>query len=189
MLLLDKVVAATGTTRADVLRVLNHGGTTRADWDIAHAIEDITGRSAYELMRTAGHDEFVAELWADARAETDQAPAPTNPHAEHDPQVVIYGENTAPDAPQTVLPDHPHDEDTVPTREEQAQAAHADLAHVLDDDQVAARLATKWASRISAVHQAAKQQVQQLLLSHTDPRIRRRAAYRARRARRIALAA
>ncbi|WP_116247736.1 hypothetical protein [Nocardiopsis sp. FIRDI 009] len=108
MSLIAQVVAATGATRADVIRVATRGGTTARDWDIAHAIEAITGRSAYELMLTAGRDQMIAEIWGDSGAPA-QAPTQTNPRAEYDPTVKIYDEPTAPDAPNTVLPDHPND--------------------------------------------------------------------------------
>ncbi|WP_053619095.1 hypothetical protein [Nocardiopsis sp. NRRL B-16309] len=117
--------------------------------------------------------------------------ASTNPNAIYDPEVTVYSEDTAPDSPNRIAPHHPREtaEDAGPTREEQAATAHADLAHLLDDNRLAARLAKKWASRISAVHQAARREVQRLLLSHSDPRIARRTAYRARQARRMALTA
>ncbi|MCY9787953.1 hypothetical protein KIK06_29155 [Nocardiopsis sp. EMB25] len=145
-----QVMEATGATRADVVRVATHGGTTRADWDIAHAIEAITGRSAYELMRTAGYREAVAEIWSGSRAEA-ETPAPTNPRAEYDPEVVVYGENTAPDDLNRIAPHHPHDDDQ--DQEDDLQAAaelaahvHADLAEVLADPDAAARLTAAWST-------------------------------------------
>lgn len=144
-----QVMEATGASRADVIRVITHGGDTRADWEIAYAIERATGRSAHELMRTAGYREFVADLWADSREEP-SAPAPTNPHAVHDPEVRIYPEDTAPDGPNGIAPHHPH-EDPEPEPADDREAAealaaevHADLAEVLDDTIAAARLTAAW---------------------------------------------
>ena len=97
-----QVMRRTGASRADIVRVAAHGGITAADWGIAHAIEQITGRPAADIMW--GHPgDFDAP-----------AVESTNPHAVHDPQVRIYDEPTAPDAPQTALPDHPHETDDTP---------------------------------------------------------------------------
>ena len=67
MSLVSKVAAVTGASTADVLRVAREGGTTAEDWAIAHAIEAVGGRPAYELMLTAGRDQMIAEIWADSR--------------------------------------------------------------------------------------------------------------------------
>ena len=80
MSLIAEVAQVAQVTRADVRRVLSHGGTTRADWAIAHAIEQVTGRSAYELMLTAGRDQMIDEIWGDTGTPAD-APAPTKPPA------------------------------------------------------------------------------------------------------------
>lgn len=108
---LAKVVEITGATTADVVRVASEGGTSTRDWDIAHAIETVNGRPAAETM------------WAGAAREARHTPAttPTNPAAKHDRTVRIYEEPTAPDAPQTVLPDHPH-EDPEPEEAERSEA-------------------------------------------------------------------
>ena len=62
MSLVSQVAEVAGATTADVHRVLSHGGRTQDDWAIAHAIQTITGRSAYELMLTAGRDQMIAEI-------------------------------------------------------------------------------------------------------------------------------
>jgi hypothetical protein len=104
-----QVAMEAGVTRADVIRVLTQGGTTEADWHIARTIERLGGRRASDLVFTAGRDHRIATIWGDS-GETPQDPAPTNLKAVHDPQVRVYGEPTAPDAPPTVLPDHPSEE-------------------------------------------------------------------------------
>ncbi|WP_174546546.1 hypothetical protein [Nocardiopsis dassonvillei] len=104
-----QVATEAGVTRADVIRVLTQGGTTEADWHIARTIERLGGRRASELVLLAGRDHRIATIWGDS-GETPQAPTPTNPQAKHDPEVRVYGEPTAPDAPPTVLPDHPSEE-------------------------------------------------------------------------------
>ncbi|OLT26572.1 hypothetical protein BJF83_20630 [Nocardiopsis sp. CNR-923] len=114
MSVITEVMKRTGATRADIIRVATRGGDTRADWRIAHAIEAAGGKKAAELMLTAGRDQMIAQIWGDAGAPT---PTPTNPLAKHDPTVRIYDEPTAPDAPNTVLADHPHEVDDEPVDE------------------------------------------------------------------------
>lgn len=109
MSLIAEVAQVAGTSTADVIRVATHGGTTADDWAIAHAVQAVTGRSAYDLMLTAGREAEVARIWADSGTPA-EAPAPTNSEATHDPQVLIYDEDTSPDAAPTVLPDRPHAE-------------------------------------------------------------------------------
>lgn len=107
---LAQVAEIAGVSTADVVRVATRGGTTAADWDIAHAIEAAGGRPAADTM------------WGPTHVPgTDTAPAPANPKAKHDRTVRIYEEPTAPDAPQTVLPDHPH-EDPEPEEAERSEA-------------------------------------------------------------------
>ncbi|MFD3685422.1 hypothetical protein ACFWTE_11455 [Nocardiopsis sp. NPDC058631] len=103
-----QVATEAGTTRAAVIRVLTHGGTTETDWHIARTIERLGGRRASELVFMAGRDQMIAQVWGDS-GETAQTPAPTNPKAAHDPDMRIYPEATAPDAPATVAPHHPND--------------------------------------------------------------------------------
>lgn len=107
MSMIALVMSSINATRADVVRVLNHGGSTEADWAIAHAIEAVTGRSAYELMMLAGRDAEVAEIWADSRAEADPV-APTNPRAVYDPEITVYPEHTSPEEDREVIAHHPH---------------------------------------------------------------------------------
>lgn len=116
MSLLLKVAEAVQVSTAEVLRVANGDGETDSDWVIAHAIEAAGGRSAYELMFTAGREQMIAEIWGDSGAPA-EVPAPTNPRAVHDPEVVIYAENTSPDAAPTALPDHPNETDDEPVDE------------------------------------------------------------------------
>ncbi|MGW9351742.1 hypothetical protein [Nocardiopsis flavescens] len=190
MPMIAEIAQVARVTRADVIRVIRGGGTTEADWAIAHAIEAVGGRSAYELMRTAGRDQVVAEIWGDAAGAPAQAPAPTNDLAVYDPEITVYSEDTAPDSPNQVSPHHPHDggeADPLEARADQAATVHADLVDLTEDTTTAERVSRRWASPVDAVHQAARRTVQQLLLAH--PRTRRRAAHRARQARRLALAA
>lgn len=141
---ITEVAQAAGVTRADVIRLLTQGGTTETDWRIAHAIEAAGGRSAYELMMLAGRDAEIARIWADSGTPA-ETPAPTNPHAVHDPQVHVYDEPTAPDAPQTALPDHSHSDEPESTNdseaaEDLAASVHADLAAYARSRHVAARI-------------------------------------------------
>ncbi|CAL9622890.1 hypothetical protein SUDANB121_05889 (plasmid) [Nocardiopsis dassonvillei] len=189
MSIIAKVAEATGATHTEILRVATQGGTTAEDWRIAHAIEAAGGRSAYELMLTAGRDERIAEVWGDAGAPA-ETPTQINPNATYDPEITVYSEDTAPDSPNRISPHHPHDQgedDELAARADQAATVHADLVDLTDEVDTAEQVYRKWASRIDAVHQAARRTVQQLLLSH--PRTRRRAVHRARQARRLALAA
>src|SRR5690625_2554522 len=102
MSLIAQVMQVAQTTRADVIRVLSHGGTTAQDWAIAHAIQTVTGRSAAETM------------WAGRARQADPEQATqTNPRAIHDPEVTIYPENTSPEDSNRIHPHHPGDtEDT-----------------------------------------------------------------------------
>jgi hypothetical protein len=77
MSVITEVMKRTGATRADIVRVATHGGTTTADWDIATAIADITRRPADQIM------------WGHSGASL----APSNPEAEYDPTVTIYTED------------------------------------------------------------------------------------------------
>lgn len=190
MSLIAKIAEAVGVTHAEVVRVARDGGgTTEADWRIAHAIEAAGGRSAYELMLTAGRDQMIAEIWGDSGAPA-ETPAQTNDLAVYDSEITVYSEDTAPDGPNRISPHHPHDDgeaDPVQARADQAATVHADLVDLTDEVDTAEQVYRRWGSPIDAVHQAARRTVQALLLSH--PRTRRRAAYRARQARRLALAA
>ncbi|SHK92784.1 hypothetical protein SAMN05421803_14325 [Nocardiopsis flavescens] len=177
MSVITEVMKRTGASRTEILRVATRGGTTQADWAIAHTIERLGGRRAADLM------------WGPERIPT-QTPTATNPHAEHDPEITVYSEDTAPDSPNRIAPHHPHDggeAGPLEARADQASTVHADLVDLTEDTTTAGRVSRRWASPIDAVHQAARRTVQQLLLAH--PRTRRRAAHRARQARRLALAA
>lgn len=129
-----QVAAEAGATRADVVRVLTEGGTTDADWAIARTIERLGGRKASELVLLAGRDRMIAQVWGDS-GEAPTPVAPTNPRAVHDPEVRIYPEATAPDAPNTVLPNHPHttdtDEDEVDGQVEATDPGRAAWNHLL----------------------------------------------------------
>ncbi|QUX26369.1 MULTISPECIES: hypothetical protein [Nocardiopsis] len=136
MLSIAEVVEATGAPRADVIRVIRGGGTTQADWHIACAIERLGGRRAADLM------------WGPERIPT-ETPTPTNPDAKRIAGVRIYEEPTAPDAPQTALPDYPVREEPLTGREaaeELAASVQADLGEVLEDDDAAARLTAAWST-------------------------------------------
>jgi hypothetical protein len=151
---IDQVAQTAEVTRADVIRVLTQGGTTEADWHIAHTVERLGGRRAGDLMLTSWRAEqkrLKRALWQETRPEdvdflrekaadagitdiepllpavmetSDEQVRPTNPRAVHDPEVTVYAEPTAPDAPPTVLPDHPSEEpedDTPAARRERHQ--------------------------------------------------------------------
>lgn len=134
--MIAEVAEAAQVTRADVIRVIRGGGTTQADWRIARTIEQLGGRRAADLM------------WGPEHTPT-ETPTATNPLAVHDPEVRIYDEPTAPDAPNTVLPDHPRTEEP-PTDQEAAEelaaSVQADLGEVLDDHDAAARLTAAWST-------------------------------------------
>ena len=142
---LVQVAEIAGTTRADVVRVATHGGTSASDWAIAHAIQQVTGRDAAETM------------WAGRARQTEpETPAQTNPRAAHDPEVRIYPENTSPEDSNRIAPHHPgdheHDEDTSDTEDDAervaaqtlADSVFADLAEVLDNPRAAHRLTRAW---------------------------------------------
>lgn len=147
MSVITEVMERTGATRADIVRVATYGGTTTADWAIAHAIQTITGRSAYELMLTAGRDQMIAEIWGDTGTPA-EAPAPTNPKAEYDETVTVYSEDTSPESPNQVTPDRLSDTTEAPTEDEQlrtrAWAAVANITHATKDaiDRMVARWKT-----------------------------------------------
>lgn len=113
------VMEAAGATRAAVVRVLTQGVTTETDWRIAHTIERLGGRRATELVLMAGRDREIAKLWGDCT--TAEAPVPTNPRAEYDETVRVYPEATAPDAPTTVAPHYPGDDDDQGAQDPQAR--------------------------------------------------------------------
>lgn len=176
---LVQVAEIAGTTTTDVIRVLSHGGTTQTDWAIAHAIEQVTGRSAADTM------------WAGrARRANPAQTTQTNPRAIHDPEVRIYAENTSPEATPTVLPDHPstHVDDTVEDvedtegAEEQAErvaaqnlaeAVFADLAEVLDNPGAAHRLTRAWTTPAEG-----RQLLTQVLEIHANTHLRTEIAVR-----------
>lgn len=125
-----QIAEAAQATRADVIRVATHGGTTQQDWDIAYAIEAAGGRRATDLMFTAGREQEIAAIWADSRDDQTET-APANPHAVYDEVVTVYPENTSPDETREVIPHHPGDTTEAPTEEETLQiqvwAAVADI--------------------------------------------------------------
>ncbi|MFE1400350.1 hypothetical protein ACFW53_20655 [Nocardiopsis dassonvillei] len=101
---------------------------------------------------------------------------PTNPHAIHDPQVRVYDEPTAPDAPPTVLPDHPH-EDTPSEDEVQAHTEGTvawreltiwpGIARITGSRERTDRLMARWATT-RAIHRG----VRNLLRATRRPRLR-----------------
>src|SRR5699024_3370653 len=135
---------ATGANRADIFRVATRGGVTEADWAIAHAIEQVTGRSAAETM------------WAGrARQANPEQATQTNPNAVHDPTVTIYPENTSPEDSNRTAPHHPGDTDDTEDVEDDDQAERvaaqnlacrvfSDRADVLDNPGAAHRLSRAW---------------------------------------------
>lgn len=183
MSLIAQVMQVAQATRADVIRVLSHGGTTAQDWAIAHAIQTVTGRSAAETM------------WAGrARQANPEQATQTNPNAVHDPTVTIYPENTSPEDSNRIAPHHPSNhedvEDTEDVDDEQAERVAAqnladqvfsDLAEVTDSI-TTAHLATGWHTRSET-----RRAVRAVLLTH--PATARRARYRARLQHHLATAA
>ena len=183
MSLIAQVMQVAQTTRADVIRVLSHGGTTAQDWAIAHAIHTVTGRSAAETM------------WAGRARQADPEQATqTNPNAVHDPEVRIYAENTSPEDSNRIAPHHPGDtEDTENVEDvddDQAERVAAqnladqvfsDLAEVTNSI-TTAHLATGWHTPAET-----RRAVRAVLLTH--PATARRARYRARLQHHLATAA
>ena len=165
----SRVAEVAGVTTADVHRVLSHGGHTQADWAIAHAIQTITGRSAYELMYTAGRDADIAQIWADTGTPV-QAPAPSNPRAEYVEDVTVYAEDTSPESPNRVAPDHLSDTTEAPTEDEQlrtqAWAAIAAITHA--PREVIDRMVARWTTTTAIYTGLAN-----VLRSSRHPRARR----------------
>lgn len=162
MSLLSKVAALAGAAAADVVRVATHGGTTAADWDIARAIEQVTGRSAAETM------------WAGSSREARQSPdpdtGPANPHAVYDPQATVYAEDT-----QGQVTDTPEQDDADDAVAVEALAAqvYSDLDDLLrTTERSTARLVRSWTTPAQA-----QRDLRQVLLTH--PRTRSRARHRA----------
>lgn len=169
MSLISKVAAATGVTRADVVRVATRGGTTQQDWDIAYAIEAAGGRRATDLMFAAGREQEIARIWADSRDDQTET-APANENAVYDELVTVYPENTSPDETREVIPHHPGDTTEAPTKEETLQvqtwAAVADITggNCAEVD----RLVADWTS-IGAIRIG----ITRLLAASGHPRARR----------------
>jgi hypothetical protein len=183
MSLIAQVMQVAQTTRADVIRVLSHGGTTAQDWAIAHAIQTVTGRSAAETM------------WAGrARQANPEQATQTNPRAVHDPTVTIYPENTSPEDSNRIAPHHPsnHEDDTVEDTEDtedtedvdddQAERVAAqnladqlfsDLAEVLDNPGAAHRLTRAWTTPAEG-----RQILTQVLEIHANTHLRTEIAVR-----------
>ncbi|MGW8438843.1 hypothetical protein ACWGKS_27155 [Nocardiopsis sp. NPDC055879] len=169
MSLLSQVVAATGATRADVARVATQGGHTQDDWAIAHAIQTITGRSAYELMYTAGRAADIAQIWADTGTPA-EAPAPVNPRAEYVEDVTVYAEDTSPESPNRVSPDHLSDTTEAPTEDEQLRTqAWAAIAAITNAPrEVIDRMVARWTTTTAIYTGLAN-----VLRSSRHPRARR----------------
>lgn len=160
-----QVAKIAGVTTADVHRVLSHGGSTQDDWAIAHAIQAVTGRSAYELMYTAGRDADIATIWADTSAPA-ETPAPTNPRADHDPTVAIYAENTAPEDTNRIAPHHPSSTTEDEQLRSQAWAAIANITHASRDS--IDRIVASWTTT-DAVYAG----IERIVRTSDHPRARR----------------
>ena len=162
---LAQVAEIAGVSTADVVRVASEGGSSRADWAIAHAIEQVTNRPAADIM------------WAGASRETRHTPAttPTNPAAKHDRTVRIYPENTSPEDANRIAPHHPGDD--TPERDEADEDTQVDelTAEVFSDlaDLIglvpALRMTTAWTTP-----RTARTELHRLLATH--PRTRDRFA-------------
>src|SRR5690625_5117176 len=175
MSLIAQVMQVAQATRADVIRVLSHVGTTAHDWAIDHAIQTVTGRSAAETM------------WAGrARQANPEQPTQTNPNAVHDPTVTIYPENTSPEDSNRIAPHHPGDtEDTENVEDvddDQAERVAAqnladqvfsDLAEVLDNPGAAHRLTRAWTTPAEG-----RQLLTQVLEIHANTHLRTEIAVR-----------
>ena len=176
MSLIAQVMQVAQATRADVIRVLSHGGTTAQDWAIAHAIQTVTGRSAPETM------------WAGrARQANPEQATQTNPNAVHDPTVTIYPENTSPEDSNRIAPHHPSNHEDVEDTEDvedddQAERVAAqnladqvfsDLAEVLDNPGAAHRLTRAWTTPAEG-----RQILTQVLEIHANTHLRTEIAVR-----------
>ena len=169
MSLVSQVAEVAGATTADVHRVLSHGGRTQDDWAIAHAIQTITGRSAYNLMYTAGRAADIAQIWGDSGTPVG-APAPANPHATYVEDVTVYPEDTSPESPNRVSPHHLSDTTEAPTEDEQlrtqAWAAIANITHATREG--IDRMVARWTTT-SAIYTG----IGNVLRSSRHPRARR----------------
>ncbi|MEU0237594.1 hypothetical protein ABZ234_07880 [Nocardiopsis sp. NPDC006198] len=190
----EAIEKAGGRKAADMMAQADPARAEARAWRAEHArlqraLWEQTAEEDMEFLREKAAEVGITDIEPLLPAISDTPVEDTSRKSRPVMRVPVYSEDTAPDSSNKIAPYHPHgdDEDAVPTREDEAASAHADLAHLLDDTAAAARLAKKWASRIAAVHQAAKQAVQQILLTH--PRTSRRAMRRARQVRRMALAA
>src|SRR5690625_4989291 len=176
MSLIAQVMQVAQATRADVIRVLSHGGTTAQDWAIAHAIQTVTGRSAAETM------------WAGrARQANPEQATQTNPRAIHDPEVTIYPEGTSPEDSNRIAPHHPSNHEDVEDTEDvedddQAERVAAqnladqvfsDLAEVLDNPGAAHRLTRAWTTPAEG-----RQILTQVLEIHASTHLRTEIAVR-----------
>src|SRR5699024_1147233 len=174
MSLIAQVMQVAQTTRADVIRVLSHGGTTAQYWAIAHAIQTVTGRSAAETM------------WAGrARQANPEQATQTNPRAEYDPEVTIYPENTSPEDSNRIAPHHPSTHEDVEDTDTEnvedidddqaervaaqnlANSVFADLAEVLDNPGAAHRLTRAWTTPAEG-----RQLLTQVLEIHANTHLR-----------------
>ncbi|WP_160050104.1 MULTISPECIES: hypothetical protein [unclassified Nocardiopsis] len=166
-----RVAREGGTTTADwdiAVAIEQAGGRKAADmmlqpervWRaeherLQHALWEETRPEDVDFLRekasAAGITDITPLLPAVTEPANDEPSAPTNPHAVYDPEVRIYGEPTAPDAPQTVLPDHPSEEpedDTPAARSDRHQvrvwAGIAGLTGATKD--TVDRLVQRWAT-------------------------------------------
>ena len=165
MSMIALVMRKANASRADVVRVATRGGSSRADWAIAHAIEQATGRPAADIM------------WAGPSREARHTPhtTPTNPAAKHDRTVRIYPENTSPEDANRIAPHHPGDD--TPERDEADEDTQVDelTAEVFSDlaDLIglvpALRVTTAWTNP-----RTARTELHRLLATH--PRTRDRFA-------------
>lgn len=148
---LVQVAEIAGVSTVEVVRVATRGGTTTADWDIAHAIEAVTGRPATDTM------------WAGPAREARQSPeaAPANPHAVHEPETTVYAE------------DHLTEASEQDETEAFAAAVYSDLDDLLRSTTArsTARMVRGWASTTQA-----RRELRALLITH--PRTRGRARHR-----------
>lgn len=155
MSMIALVMSSINATRTEVVRVLNHGVRSDADWAIAHAIEKVSGQSAYELMMLAGREAEVAEIWADSRP---QDPEPVAVEPSLAPDVTVYAEDAnelVTDIPES-RPRTPEDEDEPETVEGFAARVYSDLDDLLRRTlRSTGRLVRSWGSLSQARRETA----------------------------------
>lgn len=151
-----QVMEITGATRADIVRVATHGGTTQDDWEIATAIAEVTRRPADQIM------------WGHSGG----ALAPSNPEAVYNPAVTIYAEDASglvTDIPETRGQDDTDSTDEQDETEALRVRAWAAIANITSATrEVIDQLVARWGTR-HAIYSG----VANILRSSRHPRARK----------------